>query len=507
MGAYILRRLLLVIPTLFGIMVLNFALIQFVPGGPIEQIIAQLEGRGDVFEGIAGGGSEVLDSEGGGSDYIGGVGLPAEFIEELEREFGFDKPPLERFLNMMWNYIRFDFGESYFRNISVVDLVLEKMPVSITLGLWSTLIAYLVSIPLGIRKAVRDGSSFDTWTSGAIIVGYAIPGFLFAILLIVLFAGGSYWRVFPLRGLTSDDWEAMSWLGQFGLYLPYLIAAFATSMVAGTVAWSRALGRTPGERARAFGFGAVAALAVVGFAFALVARGVFGDGLGHLWIVLLPVALAILWAMRRLNARDRVSLPERLGPFVARISLAAIPGLLWGIFAIACLSVGGLISATPAGVEPGSGTVTLFGRVGDYFWHIALPVLASTIAAFATLTLLTKNSFLDEIKKQYVMTARAKGLTERRVLYGHVFRNGMLIVISGFPALFIGVFFGGSLIIETLFSLDGLGRLGFEAAVARDYPVVFGTLFTFSLIGLVVGILTDLTYVLIDPRIDFESRR
>ncbi|KAA9005259.1 microcin C ABC transporter permease YejB [Histidinibacterium aquaticum] len=356
MGAYILRRLLLVIPTLLGIMIINFTLTQFVPGGPIEQIIARMEGGGDVFESFSGGGSETLAA--GESDYIGAQGLPADFIADLEREFGFDKPPLERFLNMMWNYIRFDFGESYFRNISVIDLVLEKMPVSITLGLWSTLIAYLVSIPLGIKKATRDGTPFDTWTSGAIIVGYAIPGFLFAILLIVLFAGGSYFRLFPLRGLVSDDWESMS----------------------------------------------------------------------------------------------------------------------------------------------------LIGKVLDYLWHIALPVLASTISAFATLTLLTKNSFLDEIKKQYVMTARAKGLAERKVLYGHVFRNAMLIVISGFPALFIGVFFGGSLIIETLFSLDGLGRLGYEAAVARDYPVVFGTLFTFSLIGLIVGILTDLTYVMIDPRIDFEAR-
>jgi microcin C transport system permease protein len=355
-GAYILRRLLLVIPTLLGIMIINFALTQFVPGGPIEQILAEMEGRGDVFEGISGSGSELVDT--GDSDYIGGRGLPADFIADLEREFGFDKPPLERFLTMMWNYMRLDFGESYFRSISVFDLVLEKMPVSITLGLWSTLIAYLISIPLGIKKAVRDGTPFDTWTSGAIIVGYAIPGFLFAILLIVLFAGGSYWRLFPLRGLTSANFEELS----------------------------------------------------------------------------------------------------------------------------------------------------MIGKVLDYFWHITLPVLASTISAFATLTLLTKNSFLDEIKKQYVMTARAKGLSERRVLYGHVFRNGMLIVISGFPALFIGVFFGGSLIIETLFSLDGLGRLGFEAAVARDYPVVFGTLFAFSLIGLVVGILTDLTYVLIDPRIDFEAR-
>ena len=359
MGAYILRRLLLVIPTLLGIMIINFVLVQFVPGGPIEQIIAQIEGRGDVFENISGGGSEIEDAGGGeDSGYVGARGLPPEFIADLERQFGFDKPPLERFLSMMWDYIRFDFGESWFRSESVVNLVLEKMPVSITLGLWSTLIAYLVSIPLGIRKAVRDGSSFDTWTSGVIIVGYAIPGFLFAILLIVLFAGGSYWRIFPLRGLTSDNWEQLS----------------------------------------------------------------------------------------------------------------------------------------------------LIGKVLDYFWHIALPVFASTISAFATLTLLTKNSFLDEIKKQYVMTARAKGLTEGRVLYGHVFRNAMLIVIAGFPGLFIGVFFGGSLIIETLFSLDGLGRLGFEAAVARDYPIVFGTLFAFSLLGLIIGIISDLTYVLVDPRIDFESR-
>jgi microcin C transport system permease protein len=359
MGAYILRRLLLIIPTLLGIMVINFALVQFVPGGPIEQIIAQVQGQGDVFEGFAGGGGEAASGSGGGSDqYAGARGLPPDFIEELEREFGFDKPPLERFLNMLWNYMRLDFGESYFRSISVIDLVMEKMPVSISLGLWSTLIAYVISIPLGIRKAVKDGTAFDTWTSGAIIVAYAIPGFLFAILLLVLFAGGSYWQIFPLRGLTSDNWAQMSW----------------------------------------------------------------------------PM------------------------------------------------------------------------KIADYFWHIALPVLASTISAFATLTLLTKNSFLDEIKKHYVMTARAKGLTERRVLYGHIFRNAMLIVIAGFPAVFIGVFFSGSLIIETIFSLDGLGRLGFEAAVARDYPVIFGTLFIFGLIGLVVGIISDLMYVLVDPRIDFEKR-
>ena len=357
MGAYILRRLALIIPTLLGIMIINFALVQFVPGGPIEQVLAQLEGQGDVFEGFAGGG----DAGGGGrseSGYAGARGLPPDFIAQLEREFGFDKPPLERFFTMLWNYMRLDFGTSYFRSISVIDLVIEKLPVSITLGLWSTLIAYAVSIPLGIRKAVRDGSTFDTWTSGIIIVAYAIPGFLFAILLLVLFAGGSYFQIFPLRGLTSDNFDELS----------------------------------------------------------------------------------------------------------------------------------------------------LLGKIGDYFWHIALPVTASTISAFATLTLLTKNSFLDEIKKHYVMTARAKGLSEKKVLYGHVFRNAMLIVIAGFPAVFIGVFFGGSLIIETIFSLDGLGRLGFEAAVARDYPVIFGTLFIFGLIGLVVGILSDLMYVLVDPRIDFEKR-
>ncbi len=360
MGAYILRRLLLVIPTLLGVMIINFTLVQFVPGGPVEQVIAKMQGEGDVFSGFAGGGEDVATEETFGSDseYLGARGLPKEFIEELEREFGFDKPPLERFLTMMGNYMRLDFGESYFRKISVIDLVLEKMPVSITLGLWATLIAYAVSIPLGIRKAVKDGTPFDTWTSGAIIVGYAIPGFLFAIMLLVLFAGGSYWKIFPLRGLTSDNFEDL----------------------------------------------------------------------------------------------------------------------------------------------------TMIGKVLDYFWHITLPVLASTIAAFATLTLLTKNSFLDEIKKQYVMTARAKGLTEKRVLYGHVFRNAMLIVIAGFPAVFIGVFFGGSVLIETIFSLDGLGRLGFEAAVARDYPVIFGTLFVFGLIGLVVGILSDLMYVFVDPRIDFEKR-
>jgi len=361
MAPYILRRLLLVIPTLLGILLVNFTLTQFVPGGPVEQAIARAQGEGDVFGGFAGNNNDAgADDLNTASDstYVGARGLPPEFIAELEREFGFDKPPVQRFLNMLWNYARFDFGESYFRSISVIDLVIEKLPVSITLGLWSTIIAYLVSIPLGIRKAVRDGTPFDTWTSGAIIAAYAIPGFLFAILLLVMFAGGTYWQIFPLRGLTSDNFDDLS-------------------------AW---------------------------------------------------------------------------------------------------------------------------GKVIDYFWHITLPVLAGTIGAFATLTLLTKNSFLDEIKKLYVMTARAKGLSERQVLYGHVFRNAMLIVIAGFPAVFIGVFFGGSLIIETIFSLDGLGRLGFEAAVARDYPIVFGTLYIFGLMGLLVGILSDLMYVFVDPRIDFERR-
>lgn len=358
MGAYIVRRLLLVIPTLIGIMIINFALVQFLPGGPVEQAIAEIQGQGDVFGGFAGGqddgglGSEEIEG------YVGARGLPPEFIKELEEQFGLDKPPLERFLNMMWNYARFDFGESYFRKVNVMELVLEKMPVSITLGIWTLLLSYLISIPLGIKKAVRDGTSFDTWTSGIIIAAYAIPSFLFAIILLVLFAGGSYWQIFPLRGLTSDGWEDLS----------------------------------------------------------------------------------------------------------------------------------------------------LIGKVLDYLWHIILPVTALAIGGFATLTLLTKNSFLDEIKKHYVMTARAKGLSERKVLYGHVFRNAMLIVVAGFPGAFIFVFFSGSLLIETIFSLDGLGRLFFEAAIGRDYPVMFASLYITTLLGLVVAILGDLMYVLIDPRIDFEKR-
>ncbi len=358
MLSYIFRRLILIVPTLVGIMCINFFLVQFVPGGPIEQIISDLEKNSSFLDSIGGGSQEVRTSDGLES-YKGSVGLPKDFIDELEAQFGFDKPLWERFFSMMYDYITFDFGDSYFRSISVIELIIEKMPVSISLGLWTTLLAYMISIPLGIRKALLDGSSFDNWTSTLIIIGYSIPGFLFAIFLLVLFAGGSYLQLFPIRGLVSSNFENMSF----------------------------------------------------------------------------------------------------------------------------------------------------FGQIKDYFWHIALPVTASTVSAFATLTLLTKNSFLDEIKKQYVITARSKGLSDQRVLYGHVFRNAMLIIIAGFPGLFISVFFGSSLIIETIFSLDGLGRLGFEAAVSRDYPVVFGTLYIFGLLGLVVGLLSDLMYVWVDPRIDFEKRQ
>ena len=366
MLAYITRRLLLIVPTLLGIMIVNFAVIQFAPGGPVEQLIAQITGTAvDATARVSGSSSgETARTQGlsgaGGSDskYRGAQGLDPEFIKEIEKLYGFDKPPVERFLQMMGNYLRFDFGESYFRDRKVVDLVLEKMPVSISIGLWTTLIIYLVSIPLGIRKAVRDGSNFDLWTSAAILIGYAIPGFLFAVLLIVLFAGGSFLSWFPLRGLVSDNWEELS----------------------------------------------------------------------------------------------------------------------------------------------------LLGKVTDYFWHLALPLFAMVLSGFAGLTMLTKNSFLEEINKQYVVTARAKGLAENRVLYGHVFRNAMLIVIAGFPGAFIGILFTGSLLIEIIFSLDGIGLLGFEAAINRDYPVIFGTLYFFSLMGLVMGIVGDLMYVLVDPRIDFEKR-
>ena len=365
MGAYILRRLLLIIPTLFGIMLLNFIIIQFAPGGPVEQIIFQMEHAGegagatDRFSGAGDGVQGATDAASNGqSNYRGSQGLEQELKDELTRQFGLDRPPLERFFLMLWNYARLDFGESFYRSVSVIDLIVEKMPVSISLGLWTTLIAYLVSIPLGIAKAMRDGSRFDAISSGVIVAAYAIPSFLFAVMLLVLFAGGSFLDWFPLRGLTSDNWEDLS----------------------------------------------------------------------------------------------------------------------------------------------------MVGKVVDYLWHIVLPVSAMMISGFATLTLLTRNSFLDEIRKQYVMTARAKGLSERRVLYGHVFRNAMLIVIAGFPGAFLSAFFAGALIVETVFSLDGLGLLGFESVVNRDYPVVLGTLFIFGLMGLVVKLISDLMYVWIDPRIDFERR-
>ncbi len=319
MLAYIARRILLMIPTLFGIMLISFAIVQFAPGGPVERIIAQLQGQDSgATSRISGGGGDFAGGQssvgGGASDqsssrYRGAQGLDPQFIKQLEVQFGFDKPAYERFFKMLWDYARFDFGKSYFRDISVLQLIGEKLPVSVSLGLWMTLLSYAISIPLGIRKAVKDGSSFDVWTSGVVIVGYAIPGFLFAILLIVLFAGGSFWQIFPLRGLTSENWDQLS----------------------------------------------------------------------------------------------------------------------------------------------------LGGKILDYLWHITLPIIAMALGAFATSTLLTKNSFLDEIRKQYVVTARMKGLSERQVLYGHVFRNAMLIVIAGFPGAFIGAFFAGALLIETIFSLDGLG--------------------------------------------------
>ncbi|MCA3629589.1 MAG: microcin C ABC transporter permease YejB, partial [Methylobacterium sp.] len=358
-------RLALMVPTLLGILLLSFVIIQFAPGGPVERIIAQLQGQdASGANRVGGGGGDIGaagQSAGAGdatSSYRGAQGLDPAFIKELEKQFGFDKPAHERFFKMVWDYARFDFGRSFFRDARVVDLILEKMPVSISLGLWMTLIAYAISIPLGIRKAVKDGSAFDVWTSGVIVVAYAIPGFLFAVLLVVLFAGGSFWQIFPLRGLTSSNFDQLS----------------------------------------------------------------------------------------------------------------------------------------------------LGGKILDYLWHITLPLTAMILSQFATLTLLTKNSFLDEIRKQYVLTARMKGLSERRVLYGHVFRNAMLIVIAGFPGAFIHAFFTGSLLIETIFSLDGLGLLSYEATLGRDYPVVFATLYIFALMGLVITLLTDLTYTYIDPRIDFEAR-
>ena len=364
MTGYILRRLLLMIPTLFGILLINFAIIQAAPGGPVEQMVARLTNpsAGGASERTGGGGdlaaSAASMQQAGQNGYRGAQGIDPELLAEIEKQYGFDKPPVERFWLMLKNYARFDFGDSFFRDVAVIDLILDKIPVSISLGLWTTLLIYLVSIPLGIRKAVRDGSAFDVWSSAVVVVGQAVPSFLFAILLLILFAGGGYFQWFPLRGLTSDNWDQLSW----------------------------------------------------------------------------------------------------------------------------------------------------FGKAADYLWHITLPVLAMVIGGFASLTLLTKNSFIEEISKQYVMTARAKGLPERRVLYRHVFRNAMLIVIAGLPAAIISVLFTGALIIEVIFSLDGLGLLGFEAALSRDYPVMFGTLYMFTLIGLALKLLGDIAYMLVDPRIDFERR-
>jgi microcin C transport system permease protein len=367
MTAYIIRRLLLMIPTLFGILLVTFAVVQFAPGGPVERVLAQLSGSDTgATSRISGGGSDLgaRQLQGAGqldastSKYRGAQGLDPAFIKKLEKQFGFDKPAYERFFIMVKNYAVFDFGRSFYRDIDVVDLIKEKLPVSITLGLWTTLLTYLVCIPLGIAKAVRDGSRFDTVSSTLIIVGYAVPGFLLAIFLIVLFAGGSFWNIFPLRGLHSDNWQQFPW----------------------------------------------------------------------------------------------------------------------------------------------------YGKIVDYLWHITLPLIAMIVGSFATMTMLTKNSFLDEIRKQYVLTARAKGLNDRQVLYGHVFRNAMLIVIAGFAGAFVGAFFGGALLIETIFSLDGLGNLSFESVLNRDYPVVFANLYIFALIGLVVNLISDLSYTWVDPRIDFETR-
>jgi microcin C transport system permease protein len=368
MAAYIIRRLLFMVPTILGIMLVAFVVIQFAPGGPVEQVIAKLTGSDtgatSRISGSPGGDFGVRGTQGGSqidsanSKYRGAQGLDPAFIKSLEKQFGFDKPAYERFGIMLWNYLRFNFGKSYFRDVSVLQLIKEKLPVSMSLGIWMTLLTYLISIPLGIKKAIDDGSQFDVWTSGVIIIGYAIPGFLFAILLIIVFAGGSFLDWFPLRGLFSDNWAQMPW----------------------------------------------------------------------------------------------------------------------------------------------------YQKIFDYFWHLTLPILSMALSAFATMTLLTKNSFLDEIRKQYVLTARAKGCSRNQVLYGHVFRNAMLIVIAGFPGAFVHAFFTGSLLIETIFSLDGLGLLGFESVLNRDYPVVFATLYIFSLIGLVVNLISDLTYTWIDPRIDFETR-
>ncbi len=362
MGVYIVKRLLLILPTLFGIILINFVIVQFAPGGPVEQIIAQVTmGNVSSTSNISGGGDSGVSASTDvttSAQELGSYGLDPDLIADLERQFGFDKPAHERFFIMVINYLQLDFGDSYFQDKPVIELVIERLPVSISLGFWSLLIIYSISIPMGIAKAVRDGSRFDIWTSSVIFIGYAIPGFLFAVLLIVVFAGGNYLDLFPLRGLVSENWDQMGWID----------------------------------------------------------------------------------------------------------------------------------------------------KILDYFWHLALPVTALTIGGFATLTMLTKNSFLEEISKQFVLTARAKGLAENRVLYGHVFRNAMLIVIAGFPTAFVGIFFTGSLLIEVIFSLDGMGLLSYEAVIKRDYPILFGTMFCLTLIALVMHLIGDLVYVLVDPRIDFDTR-
>ncbi len=364
MLAYIIRRLLLLVPTLFGIITINFLVVQLAPGGPVEQVLSELRGKGaSATAGLTGPGADTgqrgnVSVSSDNSGYRGARGLPPEFVEQIKRQFGFDKPLLERYWLMLGNYLRFDLGKSYFRDTSVFHLLIEKLPVSASIGIWTTLIAYLISIPLGIRKAVRDGSRFDVITTSIIIGLNAIPSFVLGLLLIVLFAGGNFLHWFPLRGLTSEGWDQLP----------------------------------------------------------------------------------------------------------------------------------------------------LIGKVLDYLWHMVLPITAMSIGGFATLTLLTKNSFLDEISKQYVVTARAKGLGENRVLYGHVFRNAMLLVIAGFPGAFLSILFGSSMLIEIIFSLDGLGLLGFESAIKRDYPVMFGTLYLFTLMGLLITLISDLTYMFVDPRIDFERR-
>ncbi|MBY0612844.1 MAG: microcin C ABC transporter permease YejB [Beijerinckiaceae bacterium] len=358
MIAYIARRLVLMVVTIFGIMLISFAIVQLAPGGPVETMLARLSGTDVGISGRLGGSGDLGAAQGAGDAYRGSQGMDAQLIEKLKKQYGFDRPAHERFIKMIADYARFDFGKSLFGDESVIALIRQKLPVSMSLGLWILLLSYAISIPLGIRKAVKDGSRFDIWTSMVITIGYALPGFLVAVVLLIVFAGGSFYQIFPPQGLWSENWNELS----------------------------------------------------------------------------------------------------------------------------------------------------LIGKIGDYFWHLALPITAMVLAAFANLTLLTKNSFLEEIGKQYVLTARMKGLTERQVLYGHVFRNAMLLVIAGFPAAFIHAFFTGSLLIEVTFNLDGLGLLSYNSIIGRDYTIVFGSLYIFSLIGLFVNLVSDLIFTMIDPRIDFESR-